>query len=105
MSQLRTIDDVGTIACIGAGTIGGGWAAYFLARMQLVFTARHADFHALVAGTASDCPDPKILVDGATGFLLQIVPVLDGHHVAANFPASHHVHLNLRRDQASLIVG
>lgn len=32
MSKLRTIDDVGTIACIGAGTIGGGWAAYFLAR-------------------------------------------------------------------------
>ncbi|OSM43834.1 3-hydroxyacyl-CoA dehydrogenase NAD-binding domain-containing protein [Nesterenkonia sp. PF2B19] len=29
---LRSIDDVGTIACVGAGTIGGGWAAYFLAR-------------------------------------------------------------------------
>ncbi|WP_245580277.1 3-hydroxyacyl-CoA dehydrogenase NAD-binding domain-containing protein [Arthrobacter castelli] len=24
--------DVGTVACVGAGTIGGGWAAYFLAR-------------------------------------------------------------------------
>jgi carnitine 3-dehydrogenase len=25
-------EDVRTVACIGAGTIGGGWAAYFLAR-------------------------------------------------------------------------
>ncbi|MDZ5077580.1 3-hydroxyacyl-CoA dehydrogenase NAD-binding domain-containing protein [Nesterenkonia sp. HG001] len=32
MAPGRSIDDVGTIACIGAGTIGGGWAAYFLAR-------------------------------------------------------------------------
>lgn len=24
--------DVDTVACVGAGTIGGGWAAYFLAR-------------------------------------------------------------------------
>ena len=25
-------EDVRTVACVGAGTIGGGWAAYFLAR-------------------------------------------------------------------------
>lgn len=27
-----SLDSITTIACIGAGTIGGGWAAYFLAR-------------------------------------------------------------------------
>ncbi|WP_253905243.1 3-hydroxyacyl-CoA dehydrogenase NAD-binding domain-containing protein, partial [Arthrobacter sp. H14] len=27
-----SVPDVGTVACVGAGTIGGGWAAYFLAR-------------------------------------------------------------------------
>ncbi len=32
MTNLREIDGVDTVACIGAGTIGGGWAAYFLAR-------------------------------------------------------------------------
>ncbi|QTG82554.1 3-hydroxyacyl-CoA dehydrogenase NAD-binding domain-containing protein [Arthrobacter crystallopoietes] len=26
------MNDVGTVACVGIGTIGGGWAAYFLAR-------------------------------------------------------------------------
>jgi carnitine 3-dehydrogenase len=26
------MNDVDTIACVGIGTIGGGWAAYFLAR-------------------------------------------------------------------------
>src|SRR5699024_11772318 len=30
--QLRPIDSIDTVACIGAGTIGGGWVAYFLAR-------------------------------------------------------------------------
>ncbi|WP_296606578.1 3-hydroxyacyl-CoA dehydrogenase NAD-binding domain-containing protein, partial [Nocardioides sp.] len=25
-------EDVRTVACVGAGVIGGGWAAYFLAR-------------------------------------------------------------------------
>ncbi|GHC98999.1 3-hydroxyacyl-CoA dehydrogenase NAD-binding domain-containing protein [Zhihengliuella salsuginis] len=32
MNQHPAIDDVRTVACIGAGTIGGGWAGYFLAR-------------------------------------------------------------------------
>ncbi|PRA08242.1 3-hydroxybutyryl-CoA dehydrogenase [Arthrobacter sp. MYb211] len=32
MERIRAINDIDTIACIGAGTIGGGWAAYFLAR-------------------------------------------------------------------------
>lgn len=30
--QLRPIDSIDTVACVGAGTIGGGWVAYFLAR-------------------------------------------------------------------------
>jgi len=29
--QIRDIDSIDTVACVGAGTIGGGWAAYFLA--------------------------------------------------------------------------
>lgn len=29
---LPALEDVTTVACVGAGTIGGGWAAYFLAR-------------------------------------------------------------------------
>ncbi|MYM19302.1 L-carnitine dehydrogenase [Brevibacterium sp. 5221] len=29
---LRPLDSVDTAACVGAGTIGGGWAAYFLSR-------------------------------------------------------------------------
>lgn len=29
---MRAPEDVGTVACVGAGVIGGGWAAYFLAR-------------------------------------------------------------------------
>ncbi|GAB3523589.1 3-hydroxyacyl-CoA dehydrogenase NAD-binding domain-containing protein [Arthrobacter monumenti] len=33
MDSIATnVPDVGTVACVGAGTIGGGWAAYFLAR-------------------------------------------------------------------------
>lgn len=33
MNTISTsVPDVGTVACVGAGTIGGGWAAYFLAR-------------------------------------------------------------------------
>ncbi|GAA2101374.1 MULTISPECIES: 3-hydroxyacyl-CoA dehydrogenase NAD-binding domain-containing protein [Brevibacterium] len=32
MSRRGNVEDVRTIACVGAGTIGGGWAAYFLAR-------------------------------------------------------------------------
>ena len=32
-------DKVAQVACVGAGTIGGGWAAYFLARgMDVVAT-------------------------------------------------------------------
>ena len=30
--QLRSIEEIDTVACVGAGTIGGGWAAYFLSR-------------------------------------------------------------------------
>lgn len=30
--QLRSIESIDTVACVGAGTIGGGWAAYFLSR-------------------------------------------------------------------------
>ena len=30
--QLRSIETIDTVACVGAGTIGGGWAAYFLSR-------------------------------------------------------------------------
>lgn len=30
--SLPQLEDIHTVACIGAGTIGGGWAAYFLAR-------------------------------------------------------------------------
>ncbi|SMX71777.1 carnitine 3-dehydrogenase [Brevibacterium sp. Mu109] len=30
--QIRDIDSIDTVACVGAGTIGGGWAAYFLSR-------------------------------------------------------------------------
>lgn len=30
--RLRAMDDVDVVACVGAGTIGGGWAAYFLSR-------------------------------------------------------------------------
>ena len=26
------MEDIRTVACVGIGTIGGGWAAYFLAR-------------------------------------------------------------------------
>ncbi len=29
---LRRIDDITQVTCVGAGTIGGGWAAYFLSR-------------------------------------------------------------------------
>lgn len=29
---LRSFDDITQVTCIGAGTIGGGWAAYFLSR-------------------------------------------------------------------------
>lgn len=29
---LPALEEVSTVACVGAGTIGGGWAAYFLAR-------------------------------------------------------------------------
>ncbi|GAA1407697.1 L-carnitine dehydrogenase [Glutamicibacter uratoxydans] len=32
MSNYPQYDSIDTVACIGAGTIGGGWAAYFLAR-------------------------------------------------------------------------
>ncbi|WP_313811390.1 3-hydroxyacyl-CoA dehydrogenase NAD-binding domain-containing protein [Glutamicibacter sp.] len=32
MSNYPQYDSISTVACIGAGTIGGGWAAYFLAR-------------------------------------------------------------------------
>jgi 3-hydroxyacyl-CoA dehydrogenase len=32
VSRRGNVEDVRTIACVGAGTIGGGWAAYFLAR-------------------------------------------------------------------------
>lgn len=30
--QFRDMTSIDTVACVGAGTIGGGWAAYFLAR-------------------------------------------------------------------------
>ncbi|WP_028933680.1 3-hydroxyacyl-CoA dehydrogenase NAD-binding domain-containing protein [Pseudonocardia spinosispora] len=30
--SLRPVSDIDTVACIGAGVIGGGWVAYFLAR-------------------------------------------------------------------------
>lgn len=30
--QLREMTTIDTVACVGAGTIGGGWAAYFLSR-------------------------------------------------------------------------
>lgn len=32
MSNYPQYESISTVACIGAGTIGGGWAAYFLAR-------------------------------------------------------------------------
>ncbi|GAA1361659.1 3-hydroxyacyl-CoA dehydrogenase NAD-binding domain-containing protein [Arthrobacter rhombi] len=32
MSTYPNMHDVDTVACVGIGTIGGGWAAYFLAR-------------------------------------------------------------------------
>ncbi len=32
MSTHPTLEDITTVTCVGAGTIGGGWAAYFLAR-------------------------------------------------------------------------
>lgn len=32
MNKYPEYDSITTVACIGAGTIGGGWAAYFLAR-------------------------------------------------------------------------
>lgn len=32
MSNYPEFDSITTVACVGAGTIGGGWAAYFLAR-------------------------------------------------------------------------
>lgn len=32
MSTYPTMEDITTVACVGAGTIGGGWTAYFLAR-------------------------------------------------------------------------
>jgi carnitine 3-dehydrogenase len=32
MPELSTVDTVGTVACVGAGVIGGGWVAHFLAR-------------------------------------------------------------------------
>lgn len=32
MSNYPEFEDISTVACIGAGTIGGGWAAYFLSR-------------------------------------------------------------------------
>ncbi|WP_035720334.1 3-hydroxyacyl-CoA dehydrogenase NAD-binding domain-containing protein [Gordonia shandongensis] len=30
--QLRDMNSIDTVACVGAGVIGGGWAAYFLAK-------------------------------------------------------------------------
>lgn len=30
--NLRTIESIDAVACVGAGTIGGGWVAYFLSR-------------------------------------------------------------------------
>lgn len=30
--KLRDIESIDTVACVGAGVIGGGWAAYFLSR-------------------------------------------------------------------------
>lgn len=40
-------DNVRRVACVGAGTIGGGWAAYFLARgMDVVATDPGADAEA-----------------------------------------------------------
>ncbi|MCU1686518.1 MAG: 3-hydroxybutyryl-CoA dehydrogenase [Amycolatopsis sp.] len=32
MSDVSTVDTVDTVACVGAGVIGGGWVAHFLAR-------------------------------------------------------------------------
>ncbi|MDN5756739.1 MAG: 3-hydroxyacyl-CoA dehydrogenase NAD-binding domain-containing protein, partial [Micrococcaceae bacterium] len=32
MSNYPNLHDVETVACVGIGTIGGGWAAYFLTR-------------------------------------------------------------------------
>ena len=31
-SAFPDFDAIDTITCVGAGTIGGGWAAYFLAQ-------------------------------------------------------------------------
>ncbi|QRP49891.1 hypothetical protein I6J71_20465 [Amycolatopsis sp. FDAARGOS 1241] len=32
MPEVSTVAEVDTVACVGAGVIGGGWVAHFLAR-------------------------------------------------------------------------
>lgn len=69
MIALRSASSVDTIACIGAGTIGGGWAAYFLARGYRVKIWDPAEDAAEKLGRLIDAAWPALaeldMVEGA----------------------------------------
>ncbi|GAB3621064.1 3-hydroxyacyl-CoA dehydrogenase NAD-binding domain-containing protein [Glutamicibacter endophyticus] len=69
MIALRSASSIDTIACIGAGTIGGGWTAYFLARGYRVKVWDPAEDAAEKLGRLIDAAWPALaeldIVEGA----------------------------------------
>ncbi|MDR4533130.1 3-hydroxyacyl-CoA dehydrogenase NAD-binding domain-containing protein [Glutamicibacter sp. PS] len=69
MTALRSASSIDTIACVGAGTIGGGWAAYFLARGYRVKVWDPAEDAAEKLGRLIDAAWPALaeldMVEGA----------------------------------------
>jgi carnitine 3-dehydrogenase len=82
-------EDVRTVACIGAGVIGGGWAAYFLARGYRVVAWDPAPDAASRLRHLVDAAWPALtelgLADGASTDHLTVVPTLADACAEADF--------------------
>jgi carnitine 3-dehydrogenase len=82
-------EDVRTVACIGAGVIGGGWAAYFLARGHRVVAWDPAPDAASRLRHLVDAAWPALtelgLADGASTDHLTVVPTLADACAEADF--------------------